>query len=193
MGALLSHLGAIAAAAIHFWVARHLAYELVARLVGDRHRQIERLLARQGFWALVRLRFVPIPYLLANVGCALAGARPGPFLLTTTLAMAPVMLVWSYFADALFASTAGSWGGPIRSGYGRHIVRIDTLEPSRVPALEEIEADVRAAWTDERYREIRQRAAEEMRARYTVVIPPFDPAELVELGAPTASAGGLLQ
>jgi parvulin-like peptidyl-prolyl isomerase len=97
------------------------------------------------------------------------------------------------FADALFASAAGAWGGPIPSGYGWHIVRIDALEPSRVPALEEIEADVRAAWTDERYREIRERAAEEMRARYSVVIPPFDPAELVELGAPTASAGDLLQ
>ena len=62
-----------------------------------------------------------------------------------------------------------------------------------MPAIEEIEADVRAAWTDERYREIRARAAEEMRARYTVVIPAFDPAELVQLGAPTASAGDVLQ
>jgi uncharacterized membrane protein YdjX (TVP38/TMEM64 family) len=106
LGAILSHVGAVAAAAIHFHVARHLAYDLVSRLVGNRHRQIERLLARQGFWALVRLRFVPIPYLLANVGCALAGARPGPFLLTTAIAMFPVILVWSYFADALFAADA---------------------------------------------------------------------------------------
>jgi hypothetical protein len=97
------------------------------------------------------------------------------------------------FADALFASHPGAWVGPIRSGYGWHLVRIDTLEPSRIPAIEEIEADVRAAWTGERYREIRQRAAEEMRARYTVVIPPFDPAALVDLGASTASAGDLLQ
>jgi uncharacterized membrane protein YdjX (TVP38/TMEM64 family) len=106
LGALLSHAGALASAAIHFWVARHLAYDLVTRLVGDRHRQIERMLARQGFWALVRLRFVPVPYVLANVACALAGARPGPFLIATALAMAPVLLVWSYFADALFVAGA---------------------------------------------------------------------------------------
>jgi phospholipase D1/2 len=106
LGALLSHAGAVIVAAIHFYVARHLAYDFVARLVGNRHRQVERLLARQGFWALVRLRFIPIPYVLANVACALAGARPTPFMVTTTLAMAPVMLVWSYFADALFAAGA---------------------------------------------------------------------------------------
>jgi uncharacterized membrane protein YdjX (TVP38/TMEM64 family) len=106
LGALLSHAGAVLAAVIHFHVARHLAYDLVSRLVGNRHRQIERLLHRQGFWALVRLRFVPIPYLLANVACALAGARPGPFLVATVIAMFPVMLVWSYFADALFAVDA---------------------------------------------------------------------------------------
>jgi phospholipase D1/2 len=104
LGALLSHLGAVISAAIHFYAARHLAYDIVARLVGDRHRQIERMLHRHGFWALVRLRFVPVPYVLANVACALAGAKPAPFLLSTALSMAPVLLVWSYFADALFVA-----------------------------------------------------------------------------------------
>ena len=94
------------------------------------------------------------------------------------------------FAAGLFAQAPGEWAGPIRSGYGWHLIRIDTLEPSRLPALDEIEADVRAAWTDERYREIRQRAADEMRARYTVVIPELDPADLSNLaaGRTTASA-----
>jgi parvulin-like peptidyl-prolyl isomerase len=82
------------------------------------------------------------------------------------------------FAAGLFAVEPGAWAGPIRSGYGWHLVHVDRLEPARVPALDEIEADVRAAWTGERYSEIRQRAADEMRARYTVVIPTVDPAEL---------------
>jgi hypothetical protein len=100
------------------------------------------------------------------------------------------------FAASLFALEPGAWHGPVRSGYGWHLVRIDTLEPSRVPALAEIEPDVKAAWTDARYREIRQRALDEMRARYTVVIPPLDPAELVTLEAQrggAAAAEGLLQ
>jgi peptidyl-prolyl cis-trans isomerase C len=97
------------------------------------------------------------------------------------------------FAADLFALGPGAWRGPVRSGYGWHLVRLDTLEPARVPALDEIEADVRAAWTDERYRGIRQRAEDEMRARYTIVIPPLDPAELVTLSAPQAPAEDLLQ
>lgn len=92
------------------------------------------------------------------------------------------------FAKSLFAHKPGAWYGPIRSGYGCHLVRIDTLEPSRVPALDEIEPDVRAAWTEERYSQIRQRAEDDMRARYTVVIPTLDPADLVNLGAPRTSA-----
>ncbi|MBP7003562.1 peptidylprolyl isomerase [Amaricoccus sp.] len=98
------------------------------------------------------------------------------------------------FAAALFAGQPGRWIGPIRSGYGWHLVYIDSLEPARVPALDEIEADVRAAWTDARYKEIRQRAEDDMRARYTVVVPDLDPADLGDLAAPrTADAmiGGL--
>jgi parvulin-like peptidyl-prolyl isomerase len=92
------------------------------------------------------------------------------------------------FAAALLGSTPGRWAGPVRSGYGWHLVRVDTLEPSRLPALDEIEADVRAAWTDERYKEIRKRAEDEMRARYTGVVPELEPADLVDLAAPRTAA-----
>ncbi len=61
---------------------------------------------------------------------------------------------------------------------------VKTVEPARVPALDEIEADVRAAWTAERYAEIRKRAEDDMRARYTVVVPDLDPADLVDLSPP---------
>ena len=88
------------------------------------------------------------------------------------------------FAAALLTFPPGAWAGPVRSGFGWHLVRIDTVEPARVPALDEIEADVRAAWTQERYAEIRKRAEDEMRARYTVVIPDLDPADLVDLAPP---------
>lgn len=97
------------------------------------------------------------------------------------------------FAAAVFTLAPGGWHGPIRSGYGWHLVRLDAVEPARVPALDEVEADVRAAWTGERYGEIRQRAEDDMRARYTIVIPPLDPAALGTLSARQAAAGDLLQ
>lgn len=92
------------------------------------------------------------------------------------------------FAAALLKLQPGTWAGPIRSGYGWHLVRIDTLVPARLPALDEIEADVRAAWTEERYAEIRQRAEDDMRSRYTVVVPDLSPAELADLSAPRTAA-----
>lgn len=92
------------------------------------------------------------------------------------------------FAAALLTLPQGAWAGPVRSGLGWRLVRIDALTPARVPALDEIEADVRAAWTEERYAEIRQRAEDEMRARYTIVLPALAPADLVDLAPPVADA-----
>jgi len=60
------------------------------------------------------------------------------------------------FAVELFKLDPGGWRGPVQSGYGWHLVRIEQMEPGRVPAFEEVEAEVRAAWTDARYQEIRR-------------------------------------
>src|SRR5262249_6652663 len=43
------------------------------------------------------------------------------------------------FARALFQATPGVWAGPIESGYGWHLVWIDSITPARVPAFEEVE------------------------------------------------------
>jgi hypothetical protein len=48
------------------------------------------------------------------------------------------------------------------------------MDPGRMPAFEEVEPDVKAAWLDEKQREIKRGAFEAMRARYTVVAPPLD-------------------
>jgi hypothetical protein len=78
------------------------------------------------------------------------------------------------FAKAAFGLRPGVWQGPIQSGYGWHLVHVDALEPGRVPAFEEVEADVKFAWLDQRQREVKRTAFEAMRARYTVVVPPID-------------------
>lgn len=82
------------------------------------------------------------------------------------------------FATALFKLEPGGWRGPVRSGYGWHLVWIDKMEAPRIPAFEEVEADVRSAWIDARYQEIKRAALEEMRSRYTVVVPPLDTVDL---------------
>lgn len=75
------------------------------------------------------------------------------------------------FAVALEKVKPGSWQGPIESGYGWHLVFVDTVIPGRIPALEEIEPDVKTAWLGEQKATAWQKAYAEMRARYTVLVP----------------------
>jgi peptidyl-prolyl cis-trans isomerase C len=91
------------------------------------------------------------------------------------------------FANALFGFKSGSWQGPIQSGYGWHIVWVDSIGSGRVPALEEVMPAVKSAWLDERYREVKRAALEEMRSRYVVTVPSVDPGDLRDLQGPQAA------
>lgn len=75
------------------------------------------------------------------------------------------------FARALVQLPPGAWTGPIASGYGWHVVFVESLTPQRTPDYEEIEADVKSAWLEDRRNEVRARMYEAMRARYEVVLP----------------------
>ena len=66
---------------------------------------------------------------------------------------------------------SGSWQGPIESGYGWHLVFVDTVVPGHVPAFEEIEPDVKVAWLADQKTKAWENAYREMRAKYTVLIP----------------------
>ncbi len=88
------------------------------------------------------------------------------------------------FARALFERPPGVWSGPIESGYGWHLVWIDSITPARVSAFEDVEGDVRREWIEAERAAIRERAFEAMRARYEVVLPEdLDAADLASLGA----------
>jgi peptidyl-prolyl cis-trans isomerase C len=50
------------------------------------------------------------------------------------------------FALGLYKLKPGSWQGPIESGYGWHLVWIESITPGRTPAFEEVEPDVKTAW-----------------------------------------------
>jgi hypothetical protein len=75
------------------------------------------------------------------------------------------------FALAVAKLPPGSWQGPIESGFGWHLVFVDTMIPGRVPAFEEVEPDVRTAWLGEQKAQAWQKAYKEMRAKYTVLLP----------------------
>src|SRR5271167_3667433 len=75
------------------------------------------------------------------------------------------------FAVALEKVKPGSWQGPIESGYGWHLVYVDTVIPGRIPAFEEMEPDVKTAWLAEQKQQAWQKAYQAMRAKYTVLLP----------------------
>jgi len=75
------------------------------------------------------------------------------------------------FAVALENLKPGSWQGPVESGYGWHLVYLDTVIPGRIPAFEEMEPDVKTAWLAEQKKTAWDKAYKEMRAKYTVLLP----------------------
>jgi peptidyl-prolyl cis-trans isomerase C len=82
------------------------------------------------------------------------------------------------FAKALFSQKTGLWTGPIESGYGWHLVFIDSLTPERDAAFEEVEPDVKTAWLAAQKAEAWDRAYKAMRVKYEVLLPapPVDEA-----------------
>ena len=109
------------------------------------------------------------------VDAKIAGALADPFMFQEYYReRAPEFLGKEFgpqFALAVAALTPGSWQGPIESGFGWHLVFVDTVVDGRVPAFEEIEADVRAAWLREQKARAWEKAYKTMRAGYTVLLP----------------------
>jgi peptidyl-prolyl cis-trans isomerase C len=75
------------------------------------------------------------------------------------------------FAQAVERLSPGSWQGPIESGFGWHLVFVDTLIPGRIPEFEEIEPDVKTAWLGEQKALAWDKAYKAMRSKYTVFLP----------------------
>jgi hypothetical protein len=74
------------------------------------------------------------------------------------------------FAVAIEKLKPGSWQGPVESGYGWHLVFVDSVIPGRIPAFEEVESEVKTAWLGEQKAQAWEKAYEEMRANYTIFL-----------------------
>ena len=89
------------------------------------------------------------------------------------------------FAQTVAKLAPGSWQGPIESGFGWHLVFVDTMIPGRFPAFEEIEPDVKTAWLGEQKTQAWEKAYKAMRAKYTVLLPALPDKETVARAANT--------
>jgi hypothetical protein len=74
------------------------------------------------------------------------------------------------FAQSLFAIKPGHWAGPVKSGYGVHLVRVNEVKPAAIQPFEEVRAKVLAEWRHRQENESRAAYTAKLRAKYGVVV-----------------------
>lgn len=89
------------------------------------------------------------------------------------------------FADRLFDSPPREWFGPVESGYGLHLVRIEEQTASTLPSFATVRSRVRDDFVANKRREANEAAYLRLRERYTVSIvqDPDNPQIALKQGA----------
>lgn len=72
------------------------------------------------------------------------------------------------FAARLFRVERGSWQGPIPSGYGLHLVRIEDKIAARLPELSTVIDDVRRDWMFAQRKQANEQVYQRLRSRYRI-------------------------
>jgi hypothetical protein len=75
------------------------------------------------------------------------------------------------FFDGLMQIPAEYWSGPVQSGYGLHLIRIEERLPARVPPFDEIRDFAEREWRSEKLKELHKLVYARLLQRYTVVMP----------------------
>ena len=99
------------------------------------------------------------------------------------------------FADALVKQPVGRWSGPIASGYGAHVVKVEALVPGGTPPLADVRPQVEREWRNARRQELAKAFYEKLRAKYAVRVKMpesavTDPAKARAAGADAKARGG---
>ncbi len=102
-----------------------------------------------------------------------------PTLLPRRIADTPLDLLARDFGASFAKQVAdlpvGQWGGPVRSGFGLHLVRPISLTPPALPPLDTVRSLVAREWENDRRARSAAENYQRMRARYEVVTEPPAP------------------
>jgi PPIC-type PPIASE domain len=81
------------------------------------------------------------------------------------------------FAQAVAQSAPGGWVGPLRSGYGLHLVLVMAVEPGELPQFEQVRSAVEREWFAERRAAVQAAQYQSLLVGYRVIIqkPPASP------------------
>jgi peptidyl-prolyl cis-trans isomerase C len=75
----------------------------------------------------------------------------------------------SELSEKLFTAPVGQWFGPVRSGYGWHLIYVTQKKPSEVPHLDVIRSRVLADYLEEQRQILNAQTFEKLRAKYRIV------------------------
>jgi len=76
------------------------------------------------------------------------------------------------FTEKVFQLPVGSWQGPVLSGYGLHLIRVDAKSNAKGSALDEVRDKVRDEWMAQQRRSMDEVFYSELRKRYNIVVEP---------------------
>jgi hypothetical protein len=97
-----------------------------------------------------------------------------PTLLEPEVRLSPLWDIGKQFGDhfskSLLDLKPGAWAGPIKSGFGLHLVFVQERVDRRLPDLNEVRETVKRDWTAEKQKEVKDAAYAKIRARYSVTV-----------------------
>jgi parvulin-like peptidyl-prolyl isomerase len=73
------------------------------------------------------------------------------------------------FSIEIMKIEPGQWAGPIRSGYGLHLVLVSEQVDGRLPELDEVREIVEQEWSAAHKKELKESIYKKFREKYTVV------------------------
>jgi len=97
-----------------------------------------------------------------------------PLLLDAEIRLSPLWDINKQFGEEfgrnLSGLKSGKWEGPVRSGFGLHLVLVTKRVGGRLPDLKEVRETVKRDWTFERQKELKDAAYAKIRERYVVIV-----------------------
>ncbi|WIY24431.1 peptidylprolyl isomerase [Parasedimentitalea psychrophila] len=123
-----------------------------------------------------------------TVASALAALKNGtdperfrhPSLLPERVEMSSMRVLDSAFGTGFAASleslSIGEWSGPVKSGYGLHLVRLTGKSPTTHPALEQVADKVFQDWQSSKRQEVLDQYYQSLRQGYEITLPTADDA-----------------
>jgi uncharacterized membrane protein YdjX (TVP38/TMEM64 family) len=133
-GVLLAWIGAMAGTLIAYTLARSIRKGSVQRFLG-RHHLLDRLRKRSDFWALLRLRVLPVaPFAVLDYVAGLVGVSLRALLLATAIGILPSLAAYTYVGAELVTGLEGGGAAQFRALWIAGSVTFVMICISLVPA-----------------------------------------------------------